>query len=180
MGIRDDEIKKLEHYARGLGIKVTWTQYKRGSDVGASWVSDGSEIIICVRPRESKTAIILKFLHELAHHMAYVYSGRVGDFKTDQALNAEDDRSPNDPILPKEQRKLIYIAERDDAQYRDQIYHEVGIKIPKYIFLADKALDIWIYYRYYLTGHFPTYRSIKKKKKELLKKYKEQYGDTVG
>lgn len=176
MSIRDEEIKRLEHYAQALGIKVMWEPYKAGSHIGATCTVDASEITLCYRPTTSKMQLVLNFIHELAHALAYINSGRQEDFKTNNALDAEDERENSDPPLPKEQRKLIYICERDDAQYRDKIYNEVDIRIPKYRFIVDKELDIWIYYRYYLMGKFPTYKSIKRKKQELIQKYKEQNG----
>lgn len=170
-GVRDQELKRLIHYAKGLGIKVTLTPHKKHGPV-ATWIVDGSAIELFYRTRTSKTLLIFNFIHELAHHMAWVYNGRREDLKTNQALFAEAERKESDPVISKSQRKLIYICERDDAAYREQVYQEVGIKIPRYKFNADKELDIWIYYRYYVTGGFPTIVSIKKKKRELLEKHK--------
>lgn len=168
MGIRDEEIKRLEHYCKALGIQVYWKSYVPHSHVGAEWVDDGSEITIYYRKNESKLKLILKLVHELGHHLGWVHAGRTHDLATNQALYDQD----QDMILNKEERKLIYITERDDAQYRKKIYDEVGLKIPLHIFYTDIDLDTWIYYRYYVTGKFPTYKSIAKKKKELMEKYK--------
>lgn len=168
MGIRDEELKRITHYAKGLGIKLFFKPYVRGSHTGAEWITDGSEITIYHRPKESKTNLILKAVHELAHHIAWVHAGRTVDLDTDQALMDEDDNLE----LTREQRKLIYLTEKNDADYRESIFNEIGLKIPKYIFLADLALDIWIYQRYYISGKFPTYKSISRKRKELRTRYK--------
>lgn len=170
MGIRDEEIKRLEHYAKGLGIKVTWKPYKKGTHVGAEWTTDGSEIIIYVRNRMSKSLIILNFIHELGHHMAYIYKGRPGQMKSDDVLIKEAEGK----TLTKQERRLLYKEEVADYKYRELIYEEVGIKIPKYIFLADIDLDRWLYYRYYVDGKFPTYKKAAEKYKEFKKKYKNR------
>lgn len=170
MSKKDEEIKKLERYAQGLGIKVSWLQHKKGLP-GAEWHSDGSQINIYIWPRKSKTQIILDFVHELAHHMSWVYSGRKTDFKTDQALELDENRKPGDPPIPKEQRKIIYLAEKNDAKYRKKIVKELGLSVSPALLKIDIKLDIWIYKKYYLTGDAPSYKDIKKKLRELKAKY---------
>lgn len=170
MGIRDEEIKRLEHYAKGLGIKVTWKPYEKGTHVGAEWATDGSEIVIYVRKKMSKTLIILNFLHELGHHLAWVYKGRPGQMKSDDALIKEAEGKS----LTKEERRILYKEEVADYKYRELIYNEVGIKIAKHKFLADVDLDHWIYRQFYLTGRYPGYTQVAKKHKEFLKKYKNR------
>ena len=173
MGIRDREIERIVKYANGLGVKVIWKKYKRGDD-GASWHLDGSAIEMYVWPDKSKTQIILDFIHELGHHMAWVYSGRKNDLKTDRAYELDGARGKKDPPISKAQRKIIYEAEKYDSQYRDQIFKELGIKIPKYRLDADKEYDFWIYRRYYLTGKIPTEKEMRVKRRELIEKHRRR------
>lgn len=168
MGVRDEELKRLEQYAKGLGIRVVWKEYVPHTHTRAEWVSDGTEITMYTRKNDSKVKLILTLIHELSHHLGWVWRGRPGSMKSDQILIAADEGQE----LTKDQRKILYQEEVGDYVYRENIYEEVGVKIPKYIFLADIDLDKYIYRTYYLTGKYPTYKRIQKKKKELLAKYK--------
>jgi hypothetical protein len=173
MGIRDEEISRLVKYAEGLGLKVTFKRHKRG-DPGATWITDGSEIEVFTWPQQSKTEIILNLIHELAHHTAWVYAMREKDEKTDSALRADDESTRDNPA-PRDQRRLVYLAEKKDARYRSKIIHEVGIRLPKFKISADKALDIWIYKYYYRTGNYPTLKTCRVKKSELREKYRRKF-----
>lgn len=177
--IRDEEIKRLEKYAQGLGTKIKYEKYKRG-DPGAMWVINGdgtTELTCYVWPRQSKIKLILNIVHELGHHLAWVYSNRTENPKTFDAFHKEDLRKKDtDPKLPKKERKLIYLSEKEDAKYRDSVWHEVGIKIPKWKLDMDKELDIWGYKMYYLRGNHPNIKEIYAKKRELMG---EKYGSQV-
>lgn len=171
MGIRDEEIKRLEHYAKGLGLKVYWKKYDRKIGAGATWTTDGKEITIYTWANQSKTNIILNFIHELGHHLSWVYAGKTTDELTQEALQLEWEADPNESI-PKHKRKLIYEAEKYDTKYRHSIWTEVGIKLPTYMLDADIELDVWIYREYYLKGKFPNRHGVVQKRNALLKKHK--------
>lgn len=173
MGLRDNELLRLEKYANGLGIKVNYRKPIPQSNVAAEWTVDGSEITLYVSERDSKTKTILNFLHELAHHMDHVYNNRQRDPKIEKALMLESNRKPDDPPIKKSLRKLIFEDEVRATQYRFQIAHEIGLKIPEWKIKLDIELDIWVYEMYYLNGDIPSVRQSKLKKKELISKYKE-------
>lgn len=170
--VRDDELVRLERYAQGLGIRVMYKTYKRG-DPGATMTTDGTELTLYIWPRMSKRKIILNFIHELGHAMAFIYNNRKSKAKEDAALHAEASRKPGDPVIPKRLRKLIYEGEKSDSGYRAQIWHEVGIKMKESILKMDIELDNWVYLVYYETGEMPTARAIKSKELELKEKYGE-------
>lgn len=178
MHIRDEEIKRLENYAKGLGTKVTYKPYTKseGAGAGAQWVlyeDDTTELVLYTWPSQSKTLLILNFVHELAHHLSYIYKNRKDDTSTLQALFTEDERKKRaDPILPKVERKLIYQMEKEDAKYRYNVWQEVDIKIPRWMLDCDVALDIWFYKQYYLNGNHPTKKQLDKKQNQLRKKFK--------
>ena len=56
MGIRDDEIQRLVHYAKGMGVKVTFSN-TLSSGMAAAWATDGSEILINNKTNLSKTEV---------------------------------------------------------------------------------------------------------------------------
>lgn len=169
MGRKDDEIKRIIKYANGLGIRIEYKKHKHG-DPGASWDLKGDLITIWEWPRKSKIRTILDLVHELAHHMAWVHSGRKLDKATTDAWDkeAEDHTS-----LTKEERYLIYLSEANDAQYRGRIVKELGLKIPEWLQKVDRALDVWYYKEYYINGEYPTVKEIDDKKKELKKEIKK-------
>lgn len=172
MGIRDNEITRLVKYAEGLGIKLFFK--KHGPDsAGALWTAteDGSvELTIYTWANQSKTRIILNFLHELAHHMAWVYQERSFSNELYRILNKNHNGTP----LTKKERYAVFKEERDDSVYREKIAHEVGIKIPSWKIKVDIELDIYIYYHYYEFDAYPSYEKVKEKRKELNKKYAEK------
>lgn len=171
MHIRDQELLRLEKYANGLGIKVTYKKLKPDSKAHAEWTVDGKEIILYLGEKDPKILIVLNFLHELGHHMHHVYMDRQRDKDLERALNLEAEREPDSPPISKKLRKMIYEDEVDACKYRKQIAHEVGIKVPEWRIDVDIQLDCWIYYQYYIKGEVPSGVQIRKKKKELLSKY---------
>jgi hypothetical protein len=168
--IRDQELARLEKYAQGLNIRVTYKTYKPG-DPGATMTTDGTELTLYIWPRMSKRKLILNFIHELGHAMSFIYNNRKTKAREDLALHAEASRKNGDPVLPKRLRKLIYEGEKFDAGYRAQIWHEVGIKMHENILKMDIELDNWVYLVYYETGEMPTGLAIKNKELELKEKY---------
>lgn len=169
MGIRDEEIARIVKYAQGLGITVTWKVHKKGDNTGASWSTDGSDITMYTEPTKTKTQIILDFIHELAHHMAFIADGRTVKKKVDDAFGAMDDEE--NPAT-KDERRLVYMSEKEDSFYRYKVYDELGIKIPLWKLEVDRQLDVWYYKHYWRTGKDPIRKQVRKKRKELHKKLK--------
>lgn len=164
--IRDSEIDRLIKYAQSMGLTVHFKPYKPGN-AGALWEIGGDGrpfLTMYTWPRQSKTRLILNFIHELAHHLAWVYNNRELSNSLINALN-KDDEGKN---LTKRERYLIYKAEKDDAEYRDQIMQELDIKIPVYKYLADVKVDIWFYKQFYLKGEYPSLVEVYDKYKEFL------------
>lgn len=166
MGIRDTEISRLIKYSEGLGIRVSFRKHKKNVE-GAAWClneDDSVDLIIYEWPGVSKTRIILNFLHELAHHKSWVANNRKLSKKVIDALCTEGDVS-------KRKRKLIYETEKKDAEYRLEIWHELGLKVPEWKVKVDIALDNWVYYIYYQENRIVTDRELDQKAKELKEIY---------
>lgn len=173
MSIRDEEIKRMEQYAKGLGLKVEFRQHRKG-DASAELISFkgiSEKIIMYLWDRKSKTQIVMDFIHELAHHLAWIHNDRKDHPRLIEALLAEDARGPDDPPISKDLRKLIYQCEKKDAEFRFVVAHEVGVKISDKKLQLDKDLDIWLYKWYYLHGDFPNRPRTRKKRKQLKKSY---------
>ena len=158
------EYNQLVKYAAGLGIKVSYL--KKKSNASAEWVTDGSEITIYDRDKKAPLTLVLDLIHELAHHKAWLATGRKEDLKTDKIL----DKEAAGLELTELQRKHIYDMECADAQFQPTIHHEVGSKIPLWRLECEMDLDAWIYKHFWLKGTWPSIKEIKQKKKELLAK----------
>lgn len=163
MGIREQELKRVEKYAQGLGIKVSYK--KQGpEDPEADWSLDGTEITVYLRNRQSTTQIILDIIHELGHHQHWVYSNRTIPISLDKALLKD---KPT-----KKDREAIYQDELNGAAYQLLIYKELGLKIPQWKVEVERDLSLEMYKTFYKNGNFPTVRQKNQKKKELILKYK--------
>lgn len=171
---RSEEIKRLEQYAKGLGVNIHYRRYKRGSTDGAHIVvlnSYTSEMVVFYNSRTTKLELIFKIIHELGHHLSWIYRGRQDSKDLIEALIAETYREPGHPPIPKNQRKLIYEMEKYDTKYWEYVITELGIKIRKDLLDLEKYLDVWVYKQYYIKGEFPTSKEINFKREQLTEKY---------
>lgn len=171
MSYMQDDLNKLIKYAQGLGLRVVIREYD-GGGAGGGWATDGTEITLFKWKNITITRMILNLLHELAHHMAWVYADRVTKPRVEKALDAEEAREKGSPPIPKRQRKIIYEEEKFDAQYREVIAKEVGLKLPNWKVKADIDVDIWGYKFYYETGDHPTTKEMNIIYRELKERYK--------
>lgn len=164
MGIRNEELKRIEKYAEGLGIKITYKKQKK-TDPEADWTTDGTEITVYLRPRQSITQIILDIIHELGHHQAWVYNNRTTPISLDNALGRDKHN--------KKDRLAILKDEENGAAYHTMIYKELGLKIPQWKVELERDLSLEIYRYYAKNNEWPTVFWRKQKKKELIKRYKK-------
>jgi hypothetical protein len=168
--IRDREIDRLVKYCQALGIRVVFTSDLDGSS--AEWAIDGSEITINKKRNKIKTDLILTLIHELGHHLWFVYKKeRQPDMKFDEAITREY-FSNDKKLTPKRLRKKILEIEREGLRYWDIVIRDVDIKIPSWKIEMQKEFDLWQYEVYYQTGKFPVRRIRREKLKQLVAKYK--------
>ena len=167
------ELDRTIKYAQGLGIKVHIKSRPRNHHL-AEWVTDGSEITLFVGKSESYVSTTLNLIHELAHHMAFVYNKR----KTCPYIEKVFTKAEEPKTLTKEERKVIWQVERQDSSWQEIIYNELNLRIPLYKLYLERDISNWSYKQFYLTGKFPTtaqFRTKRKKlKKELLCKLKNR------
>lgn len=160
------EFNRLVKYTEGLGVKVTMSP-KDNKHMSAAWVIDGSEIIIFDSNNKGPLRKCLEIIHEISHHMAYIYNGRRGDLKTDTIL-AKDAAGGK---LTKKQRKVIYDMEVSDSRFQKVIHKEVNSKIPLSRLELEIEFDLWIYKYFYIHDKWPTGKIRGIKFKELRSKY---------
>jgi len=165
--VRDEEFRRLVLYAKGLGLEVIVKPLPKTYGHHAEWVTDGSAIILYKSSSINKTDLLLNLIHELAHHLDFVYRNRKENPKLIEALIA----SNNVDSLTKEQRKLIYQTELDAIPYRELIYKETNMKFSLQKLLIHIEFDKWIYNYFYENGDFPYLYESKQKLKQLREKY---------
>lgn len=173
--IRDEEIKRLTHYAKGLGVKVI-IYSKSSPDSDGEWHLDGSLIEI-YSGGQSKTQTVLTLIHELGHHVWFIHEkDRQPDLKFDEAISRENLVAETDEknITPKNLRKKIYEVEAASATWWDAIVKDTNIKISKWKINRQKEFDVWMYEMYYENGTFPKGRETRSKFKDLTMKWKPQ------
>lgn len=175
MGIRDEEIKRLIHYAKGLGVKVI-IYNKINKDNDAEWTTDGSLIQLYCNSKTSKIDTILSLVHELGHHTWFIHEkDRQPDLKFDEAIvrqnlfETDDVKNP----VPKHLRKKILAVEIAGTGWWESIYKDTNLKIPKWKLHAAMEFDIWMYEIYCESGHFPKGVVKKNKHKEIQNKWRK-------
>jgi len=162
----DEDLKKLKHYAKSLGLKVRVIPGEYSVDQSAQYDPYDKTIDLYKFNGKSKTYMVLCFLHELGHHREFLdKNGKDTDILID-ALRTE---SPN-----KAQRQMLYISECNAALYMPIIAHELSLKTPRYKIIAEAELDKYIAKCYYETGKHNTQIHNRKKRQELRKICKQE------
>lgn len=172
VGIRDEEIQRLIHYGKGMGVKVIiYSESSPGAD--AEWTLDGSMIQIYGVKNKSKTDVILDLIHELGHHVWFVHEkDRQPDMKFDEAITRENLSQEETGVpTPKHLRKKIWDVEVAGTKWWETIYKDTNVKIPMWKLEAAKEFDMWMYEMYYETGHFPKGKG----KREYYLKVQQKY-----
>ena len=164
MPIRDDELKRLIQYARGLNASVSIRADFPGNSAAGSCTTDGREIIIYRSPKMSKIELIMTLTHEIGHLQYNIHNfNREPDASLEAALEQEEDK--------KRHRKVIYEYEKASAQWWDVIYKEVEMTFPFAWLERYRAFDVWQYEQWYLTGKWPTNKERLEKRKQLRRRY---------
>lgn len=174
--IRDKEIERLVHYAKGLGVKVVFS--RKNSEDSANWTLDGTEITVFPSQQDSKTDIILSLIHEIGHHVWFIHEkNRKPDLKFEEAISVqnlvetEDRKKPT----PKKLRQKIYEVELASSQWWETIYKDTNMKFPMWKLHAQREFDVWVYEHFYKNGHFPKRIEKKEKWRSIKEKYKVKY-----
>ncbi|HWY36832.1 MAG TPA: hypothetical protein VNX68_19455 [Nitrosopumilaceae archaeon] len=172
--IRDEEIQRLTNYIKGIGLKVTFISQKR-ANFAAAWYLDNSAIEICKNKNKTKIETILSLIHELGHALHNIHEkDRQVDTKFDGAISHVDKAEEEDTDTQKRQRKTIFDNEVAGAQYWHQIYKETNMKFAIWRLDAAMEYDIWNYEVHYETGDYPSWAAKKKKRKEVMNRYRNK------
>jgi hypothetical protein len=172
--VRDQEIERLVHYAKGLGVEVVFSK-KDSGDSSAQWALDGSQITIFVNKQDSKTDMILSLIHEIGHHVWFIHEkNRQPDLKFDEAISIQNlvETEDRDRPTPKKLRKKIYEVELASSYWWETIYKETNMKFPIWKLYAQREFDVWVYEHFYKTGHFPSTAERREKWKTIREKHK--------
>lgn len=165
MHIRDEEIKRLIQYAKGLNTTVRIQSVKKIDGVSADWSIDGSNITIYKDDKTSKIDIVLSLIHELGHHLEHIHTNnRQLDDELNEAIDPEESK--------KAYRKKIYDWELKSSKWWEIIYKETNCKFNINRLFLQQEFDLWQYEVYRESGEFPSTSEFKRKYKELKQKHK--------
>lgn len=156
---RDEELRRILLYAKGLGIKIRIANYA-WDDSGEFAHEPVSEININKRVHTSKTELILTILHELGHHLYFVYTKK----EIPEAAYVKK--------ASKRERKKLYEYEAAGIAYMLIIWTELNLKIPRWKVEKSMEQDTWVYEFYYLNNRYPNKKEKQNKNIELNLKYK--------
>lgn len=165
MGIREKELERMIKYAEGLGIKVSFMpQLEDGTE--AQWEMSGKEIKVFTKEKQTKLSIILSLIHELGHHLDFVYNKRRHTKKVWDAVHA---KSPT-----KKQRRIIYEDELGGAAYHEIIYNELNLKIPLWRVRVERDLTLELYKKQIDNPEGASNKEIRDIKRKLIERYKNK------
>lgn len=159
MSIRDEELKRIESYLKGLGISVSRRKLKKFHSNAAEFYLDG-KIALYDWPGQSKTQLVLNLIHEAGHAEHWVDTKAKPNKELTEALKEEDNRRKGE-YIDVYLRKLIYEDEHTATHYWDRIIKLCNIKINPKVIDKRKKLDLFMYRHYYETGEFPTKQQIR-------------------
>ena len=173
--IRDLELHRLISYAKGLGLKVTFSHSGKGDS--AAWYIDNSEITIYKNKNKAKIETVLSLIHEIGHALHNIHEkNRKLDTKLESAINHTEAAGESKEDSKKRQRKILLDNEIDGTQYWDVIYKDTNMKFPIWRLETAKEFDCWQYEVYHETDKWPTKKEKNKKKKEISKKHRSRNG----
>lgn len=164
------DIMKLRSYAKGLGVKVVFKKVKRRNfDAAYDTSKKVPEIVVLAT---APTRQILSLLHELGHHLDWVYRGKSEGYleSLPYYASAGEKTETGSKVLTKKQRGAVRKAEYNATLYMDQIHEECGLFIPKWKVYRDMITDRLVANYYYETGKEMTFSEVSKHQKRLTKK----------
>jgi hypothetical protein len=175
MSIADD-LARVKKYAESLGIKVYVKDHYRGVG-GAEWDMEDQSIHLYVYKNQSKTQILMALLHELGHHLDWIYNDKIikkQETLAQQALCSGHMQGKR-PDLTKKQRKLILDSEIAGTNYMEIIHKELDLSVPLWKIKYAQDLDCYEYKTLYKKGRFPTTKETREYRKQIRQYYIDTY-----
>lgn len=163
--IRDDEIKRLRNYAKGLGCKVIIKTVKKIKQDYAICDYGNHVITIFKCKKVTKTDLVLSLIHEISHYKAFISKNRKPSKTEDKIV----ERYLNSKVCPPYINYYIYCFELKEQRYWDQIIKDCNIKISKKRIELQKEIDLISYETMFLFGEEYT-KEISNYFKKLIKR----------
>lgn len=179
MGVRDEDLKRLVHYAKGLGLKVKFRKHIKGIG-GAEYDWEHQEIWVYRSSSCSKTTLILNMLHELGHHEDFIAKGRKTTKRVEKAFAKLNDGNIYGYRLDltKKDREIIWKEERDGIEYMDVIHEAANLKLPRWKVKRAQHLDLAEYNLLYKEGRFLTTKEYRELKQSITPWMRHMYDNS--
>jgi hypothetical protein len=176
MGIRDDEINRIKKYAQGLGVIIKFVPYFKGAGA-ADWSWQDKTINIYMHSGVTKISIILSLLHEIGHHLDWIYKNKQTANKVETAYTdlVQGMMHGQRTDLNQETRNIILKEELDAIHYMSIIYKELDLKFPYWRLKVAQAMDAFDYKMLAKQGRFSTGSEYRDYKNKMKKYYKNRY-----
>jgi hypothetical protein len=173
----DNELNRLIKYAESLDVKVLFPKYKRGYGA-ADWSWIDQTINVYVHSKNTKIGLLFSLLHELGHHLDWIYKKKRIPSNVYLAYNKLVDGHMDGfrTDLDKNTRRIILQEELDGIHYMEFIFKELDLKVPYWKLKLQQKLDIYDYKMLYKKGRFSTTAEFEKYKKRVKTFCKKKYG----
>lgn len=147
MSYQDRDIAKLKKFANSFGLRIYYRRYTRYTD--AALYQGGQFITIFVSSTTSKTEIILSLLHELGHHIDWIFNKR-NDRDTQKAYTEFEAKDH------KKYSKIILDLEKEGIKHMTTIHKLLELEIPLKLVKQQQKIDTFHYDFFYKHARPPT------------------------
>jgi len=160
------DIDLILDHARSNGITISILPQFKSNNNAAEVCLYSKEITVWVKKRAAKSAIIASLLHELGHLRSFLEDRKLFDHYFEASLL-------DNPT--KADRFVIYTREMLDISRMVEIADSLALGIPRDYLRANRDMDIWQYYYWYMNGKYPDKQQRVAKQNELTERYQLRY-----
>jgi Zn-dependent peptidase ImmA (M78 family) len=113
------ELNRLIKYSEGLGLTIEFRPDTKESpsEYGGFYDDSDKKITIFLEKKTTIKRQILTLLHEIGHHLDFIYKNKKEPMYVTTAYHAEVWRIDRKKKLPRTLREIIYNCEKDGIKY---------------------------------------------------------------
>lgn len=153
------DFKKLEKFARLLGVDVSQGEMERGDAGVFIYDSKHPSIEMDLQKRKGPDEVLI-LLHELGHAVDWILKGRPPEKEIPSALLMSDD-------VGADQRRIVFEYEQRAVQNMALIWKLLNLKIPPWRLEFERRFDLWVADHFLTHGTYPTKQQRRAFRQEL-------------